>query len=92
MFNITIAYATPMQQLEIPLQVEPNCNVALAIRRSGILEKCPEIPFPEIAVGIFGKRVKLDAILHEGDRIEIYRPLLIDPKRARILRAKQAQR
>lgn len=88
MIHIIVVYATPQQQVEIPLTVEESCTVALAIKRSGILQRFPEIKFSSIKVGIFSKRVALDASLHEGDRIEIYRPLILDPKQARTLRAK----
>lgn len=88
--KITVAYAsTPEQQIEISLEVEVNCTVALAIQRSGILQRSPEIPYPNVSVGIYSKIVALDARLHSNDRIEIYRPLKIDPKQARHLRAKK---
>ena len=86
--NIIVAYATPTQQVEIPLDVPAHCTVALAIKRSDILKQFPDIPFPDINVGIYSKKVTLDHPLREGDRVEIYRPLLIDPKQARRLRAK----
>lgn len=88
MIHITVAYATPNQQVEIPLIIEENCTVALAIKRSGILQQFPEIKLASAKVGVFSKRVALDANLRDGDRIEIYRPLIIDPKQARVLRAK----
>ncbi|OGO95212.1 MAG: RnfH family protein [Coxiella sp. RIFCSPHIGHO2_12_FULL_42_15] len=88
--KVTVAYATPDQQIEIPLVVEVNCTVALAIQRSAILPRFPEIQYPQVSVGIFSKLVSLDARLHAGDRIEIYRPLKIDPKQARRLRAKKS--
>ena len=88
MIRITVAYATPQKQVETPLSVEESCTVALAIKRSGILQQFPEIKLASAKVGIFSKRVSLDAGLHEGDRIEIYRPLIIDPKQARVMRAK----
>jgi len=86
MINIVIAYATPEKQREIPLQIEPNCNVAVAIRRSGVLSIFPEINLANCEVGIWSKKVGLDHALQEGDRIEIYRPLIMDPKTARRLR------
>lgn len=87
--DITVAYAKPDSQVEIPLSVEENCTVALAIRRSGILEQFPEIELGSATVGIYSRKVALDALLSAGDRIEIYRPLLIDPKQARRLRAQK---
>ena len=92
MIHIKVAYALPERQVEIPLSVEESCTVAIAIKRSGILALFPEIKFATVKVGIYGKRVHLDAIVHENDRIEIYRPLKIDPKQARVLRAKSIQK
>lgn len=90
MRNITISYATAEKQVEIPLRVEANCSIAMAIRRSGILKEFPEIDFANIQCGIFSQKAKLDDIPNENDRIEIYRPLSLDPKTARRLRAKKA--
>ncbi|OGT26184.1 MAG: RnfH family protein [Gammaproteobacteria bacterium RIFCSPLOWO2_02_FULL_42_14] len=87
MINIMVAYATLETQVEIPLTVEENCTVQLAIQRSRVLESFPEIQLQTAVVGIFGLRVKLDSSLKANDRIEIYRPLVIDPKEARRLRA-----
>lgn len=86
--DIFVAYATPKRQVEIPLTVEESCTVAMAIRRSGILEQFPEIDLARAVVGIYSKKTALDALLNAGDRIEIYRPLQIDPKEARRLRVK----
>jgi putative ubiquitin-RnfH superfamily antitoxin RatB of RatAB toxin-antitoxin module len=63
-----------------------------ALRRSGVLERCPEIDLQRSRVGIFGRFCTLDQVLEDGDRVEIYRPLAADPKdlrRAR-LAAKKA--
>lgn len=84
---ITVSYATPGKQVEIPIAVEESCTVELAIKRSKIIEQFPEIKLAHIVVGIFGQRVKLDSNVQAGDRIEIYRPLTIDPKEARRRRA-----
>lgn len=86
MFDIKVAYATPKQQVEIPLSVEESCTVAMAIRRSGLLEQFPELELSAVTVGIYSRKVALDDLLQAGDRIEIYRPLQIDPKEARRLR------
>ena len=87
MISITVAYATPEKQVEIALSVEESCTVELAIKRSKIIEQFSEIKLADIKVGIFSQMVKLDSNLQDGDRIEIYRPLTIDPKEARRLRA-----
>ena len=88
--HVTVAYATAKEQVEIPLDIEESCTVALAIKRSGILNQFPEINLAQVKVGIYYKCVALDASLRDGDRIEIYRPLKIDPKQARLLRVKRA--
>lgn len=85
--EITVAYATPERQVELSVTLEAHCNLSLAIKKSGILEQFPEIPFPDIEVGVFGNRLPLDAGLNDGDRVEIYRPLIIEPKEARRRRA-----
>ena len=83
MANITVAFATPEKQLEIKLSVAENSTVAAAIALSKIREKFPEINVSHYVVGIFGKRATLETCVRDGDRVEIYRPLFIDPKAAR---------
>ncbi len=92
MIKITVSYATRNEQVVIPLEVEPNCTLAIAIRRSGILKRFPEIDLSNVEVGVFSRKKALDDIVCEGDRVEIYRPLIIDPKAARLLRAKRAKK
>lgn len=87
--KVTVAFATPTRQLELPVVVASNATAAFAIRRSGILEAFTEIDLSQAVIGIFGKKVFLDARLQEGDRIEIYRPLCIDPKTARLSRLRR---
>lgn len=89
MLNIEVVYANPKQQILIHLQVEQGTLVSDAIQKSGILTQFPEIDLNHYKVGIFSKIVLLNAILQEGDRVEIYHPLLVDPKAARVQRAKQ---
>ncbi len=90
MISISVSYATPEKQVEISVNVEANCTVAMAIRRSGILKQFPEIDFASIRCGIYSRKVNLDDIVCQDDRVEIYRPLIIDPKAARKQRAKKA--
>ncbi|MEJ2760304.1 MAG: RnfH family protein [Gammaproteobacteria bacterium] len=86
--QIEIAYAAAAgEAVVIPLQVPPGTTVEEAIRRSGILEQFPSLDPGENGVGIFARPVALDAVLADGDRIEIYRPLRADPKEARRRRA-----
>jgi putative ubiquitin-RnfH superfamily antitoxin RatB of RatAB toxin-antitoxin module len=87
---IEVAYAKMDRQVIIPLQVAAPCNAEQAIYLSGILKEFPGIDLNCVEVGIFGKRVTLTTFLQAGDRVEIYRPLQVDPKQARHLRAKRA--
>lgn len=90
--KIEVAYATPTKQLIIPLQVPVKTTVETAIKLSSILLQFPEINLATVKVGIFSKIVDLNTELNEGDRVEIYRPLTIDPNEARLLRAKKIKR
>lgn len=87
--NIEVAFADENQQAIISLQVKPDCTVDEAIQQSHILQQFPKIDLTINKVGIFGKQVTLDTTLQMGDRVEIYRALLIDPKQARLLRARK---
>ena len=87
---VEVAYALPNQQLIIPISIPPEANAEAAIRLSGVLDKFPEIDLKVNQIGIFGKLSKLDAPLRNLDRIEIYRPLIADPKEARKKRAADA--
>ncbi len=89
--TVEVAYARPDEQRIIELQVPPGTTVAEAIERSGIVEQFPEIDLAKNKVGIFGKLSKLDNVLQAGDRVEIYRPLIADPKEARKKRAAQGK-
>ncbi|MFM9836019.1 MAG: RnfH family protein [Methylophilaceae bacterium] len=91
--NITVevAYALPHHQLIIPLQVPPEATAEQAIQASGILAKFPEIDLDKNQIGIFGKLTKADSALRHMDRIEIYRPLIADPKEVRKQRAEEGK-
>jgi putative ubiquitin-RnfH superfamily antitoxin RatB of RatAB toxin-antitoxin module len=88
-FRVEVAYARPDAQFVVPLKVLPQTRLEDAIRRSGILEKCPEIDLAKYKVGIFGRISALDRVLRPGDRVEIYRSLIADPKQVRKKRAQQ---
>jgi putative ubiquitin-RnfH superfamily antitoxin RatB of RatAB toxin-antitoxin module len=77
--------------VEAPASVVAGATVLEAIRASGLLEQFPELDVSSLTVGIWGRPCLLDAGLNAGDRVEIYRPLAMDPKEARRLRA-QGQR
>lgn len=89
--TVEVAYAKPEEQRIIELQVPSGTTVAQAIERSGIRELFPEIDLNQNKVGIFGKLSSLDAVLQPGDRVEIYRPLIADPKEARKRRAAEGK-
>jgi uncharacterized protein len=88
---IEVAYALPHKQLIIPISMPPEANAEAAIRASDILNKFPEIDLNVNQIGIFGKLSKLDAPLRNLDRIEIYRPLIADPKEVRKQRAEEGK-
>ncbi len=85
--NIEVVYALPNHAYLIPVKVNSGTTLRQGIESSGILEKCPEINLARNKVGIYSKPRALDYVLKDGDRIEIYRPLIIDPKEARRKRA-----
>ncbi len=87
--TIELLYIEPASQNSLRLDVIKGSNINQAIHLSGLLERFPEIDLEVNKVGIFSKIQKLDTVLRPGDRIEIYRPLLVDPKEARRQRAKK---
>lgn len=88
---VEVAYALPNQQLIIPVQVAPEANAEAAVRKSGILAKFPEIDLNVNQIGVFGKLIRLDTPLRNLDRVEIYRPLIADPKEVRKQRADEGK-
>lgn len=89
-FQVEIVYALPHIQILQKLDVSAGCTVEQAIKYSGILDQFPEIDLTKNKLGIFGKVSQLETHLQPNDRIEIYRPLIIDPKEARRIRAKKS--
>ena len=89
---VEVTYATPQKQLVIPVNVDDGITVKDAIELSGIKKEFPEINLETDPVGIFGKHTTLDHILREKDRVEIYRPLIADPKEIRRQRAEQGKK
>ena len=81
--NIGVCYAEADRQIWLRLETPDGSTVEQAIRHSGVLQRFPEIDLNSQKVGVFGKLVKLDATVKEGDRIEIYRPIIADPKTVR---------
>lgn len=89
--RVEVAYARPDEQVILELEVSPGTTVAEAIERSGILDRFPEIDLSTQKVGVFSQLVGMDHALRPYDRVEIYRPLQVDPKEMRRRRAR-AQR
>jgi putative ubiquitin-RnfH superfamily antitoxin RatB of RatAB toxin-antitoxin module len=85
--RVEVAYATPREQVIVGLDVGEGATVEAAIRQSGLLSRFPEIDLAQNQAGVFGKPCGLSQLVREGDRVEIYRPLLADPKEARRHRA-----
>lgn len=90
--TVEVAYATPARQVLVSVRVVRGTTVEGAIRSSGILETFLEIDLGVNAVGIFGERARLNDLVNEGDRVEIYRALVADPKRAHRRRAARQRR
>jgi len=92
MIEVEVAYATPEKQEIVVVSLAAGANAAEAISASGLRRKFPELGMGELAVGLFAKPCQMDQVLASGDRVEIYRPLLNDPKDARRQRAKTNKR
>jgi len=85
--RIEVVHATPQRQVLLAVTVPAGCTVAQAIERSGIRAQFPGLAVDPEAVGTFGRKVPADHPLQDGDRVEIYRPLLADPREVRRQRA-----
>lgn len=90
MLNIEVVYALPEKQTLLNLKVESGCSVEEGIRQSGVLKQHTDIDLTRNKVGVWYRTCKLSEPLREGDRIEIYRPLIADPKEIRRRRAEKA--
>ena len=80
---VEVVYAMRGEQVLLSLEVRSGTTVHEAIEQSGIRRRFPRLDPARCEVGIFGKLVKPDTVLKAGDRVEIYRPLIADPKDAR---------
>ena len=87
--RIEIVYASEHRQRIIAMDLPVSVTIEQAIHDSKLLQEFPEIDLTKQKIGIFSKFCQLSDWVHDGDRIEIYRPLIIDPKEARRARAKQ---
>jgi putative ubiquitin-RnfH superfamily antitoxin RatB of RatAB toxin-antitoxin module len=89
--QIEVAYATPEKQLIIPVFVKEGTTAIEAVKLSKIEEQFTEIDMENLVLGIFGKHTAPETILREKDRVEIYRPLIADPKEIRRKRAEEGK-
>ena len=87
--HVEVVLAMPERQEIIPLDPDSGSTVADAIEQSAIVEKFPGFELDPGMVGIFSGKVAMDQVLREGDRVEIYRPLIADPKEVRRQRARK---
>jgi putative ubiquitin-RnfH superfamily antitoxin RatB of RatAB toxin-antitoxin module len=85
--TVEVAYALPERQVIFELVVDRGTTLEQAIKLSGIFEQFTEIDLDKNRVGVFGKLAQLSDVLQPGDRVEIYRPLIADPKEVRKQRA-----
>lgn len=86
--SVQVCYALPETTAILALTLPAGSTIKQAIDGSSVLTRFPEIDLSVQKVGVFGKLKPLDAVLHEGDRIEIYRALKADPMESRRRRAK----
>ena len=85
---VQVAYARPERQRIVDLAVAPGTSVREAVRCSGMAREFPEIDPESAPLGVYGRAVDGEETLRAGDRVEIYRPLEIDPREARRQRAR----
>jgi putative ubiquitin-RnfH superfamily antitoxin RatB of RatAB toxin-antitoxin module len=90
--RVEVAYALPDHQLLLEVTLARGATARQAVERSGILQRCPEIDLARSTLGVFGRIASPDARLRDGDRVEIYRALIADPKQGRRDRARRADR
>ena len=91
MLKIEVCYALPDKQVLVPLVLAEGATLQQALEASGLLEKNPEIDLKKNKFGVFSKLSKLDTVLRDRDRVEIYRPLIADPKEVRKQRAAEGK-
>lgn len=90
--TVEVAYALPEEQVILEVKIKEGGTVDDAIKHSGILVSHPDIDLAVNKIGVFGKITKMTTVLRAGDRVEIYRPLIADPKEVRRKRAAEGKR
>ncbi len=89
--NVEVAYALPEKQVIRAVNVDSGTTLGAAIVQSGIMLDFPDLDLENAKVGIFGKAASMVTVLEDGDRVEIYRPLIADPKEVRRKRAAEGK-
>ncbi len=92
MIQVEVVYGLADEQALLSIDVPENTEIKDVILASNIIEQFPEIDLDNVKVGVFGKLAKMDQTVRERDRIEIYRPLIADPKEVRKRRAEEGKR
>ncbi|MGE5622194.1 MAG: RnfH family protein [Bacillota bacterium] len=87
--HVQVCYTRPDMQFLRDLSLPQGATLQTAVLQSGVLQAAPEIDLSVCRVGIYGKLKPLDTVLREHDRVEIYRPLVADPKESRRKRAEK---
>ena len=90
--SVEVVYALPERQYLKTVRLAQGSSVEQAIVASGLLELRPEIDLKSNKVGIYSRPAKLNDLVNDGDRVEIYRPLIADPKELRRLRAERSKK
>lgn len=91
MLRVEVCYALPDKQVLVPVNLPEGATLQQALEASGLLDKHPEIDLKKNKFGVYAKLSKLDAVLRDRDRVEIYRPLIADPKEVRKQRAAEGK-
>lgn len=89
--KVVVAYALQAHQREVPVELGPDATVETAIRSSGLLQEFPQIDLKHDKIGIYGVIRALSDPIYDGARIEIYRPLKVDPKESRRRRSRASK-
>jgi putative ubiquitin-RnfH superfamily antitoxin RatB of RatAB toxin-antitoxin module len=89
--HVEFVYALPAAQEVLELELPEGVTIRRALELSGLLGRHPDIDGNKLALGVYGRPAAGDLILKDGDRVEIYRPLVADPKQARRRRAARAR-
>lgn len=91
MINVEIVFALPTTATSLRIDIPQGTTAEQAVIKSGICQTCPDIDAAALSLGVWNRTVKLDHELKDGDRVEIYRPLIADPKDVRRKRAEKAK-